>query len=134
MLMNIGFNEAQLQEEFHCFIFHDVDFLPEDDGNPYTCPQEGKPRQMSFSIDYWDNYKYVVYCTRYTQCFCCYSIPQISLPDFVCFFIDRHLPAISEELLLFLQMISEKSMAFPILFGAGVAKMISYINVYGSIS
>ncbi|XP_032790423.2 beta-1,4-N-acetylgalactosaminyltransferase bre-4 [Daphnia magna] len=57
MLMNIGFNEAQLQEEFHCFIFHDVDFLPEDDGNPYTCPQEGKPRQMSFSIDYWDNYK-----------------------------------------------------------------------------
>jgi hypothetical protein len=25
--MNIGFNEAQLQETFQCFIFHDVDFL-----------------------------------------------------------------------------------------------------------
>ncbi|KAI9559313.1 hypothetical protein GHT06_016102 [Daphnia sinensis] len=57
MLMNIGFNEAQLQEEFQCFIFHDVDLLPEDDGNPYTCPEEGKPRQMSFSIDNWNNYK-----------------------------------------------------------------------------
>ncbi|XP_059352980.1 beta-1,4-N-acetylgalactosaminyltransferase bre-4-like [Daphnia carinata] len=55
MLMNIGFNEAQLKENFQCFIFHDVDFLPEDDSNPYTCPQAGKPRQMSFSIDYWDN-------------------------------------------------------------------------------
>ncbi len=57
MLMNIGFKEAQLLETHQCFIFHDVDFLPEDDGNPYTCPEDGKPRQMSFSIDYWDNYR-----------------------------------------------------------------------------
>ena len=58
MLMNIGFNEGQLlKENYQCFIFHDVDTLPEDDSNPYTCPEDGKPRQMSFSIDYWNNYK-----------------------------------------------------------------------------
>jgi hypothetical protein len=59
MLMNIGFKEAQLlQENFQCFIFHDVDLLPEYDGNPYTCPEDGKPRQMAFSVDSW-NYKSV---------------------------------------------------------------------------
>ena len=60
MLMNIGFNEAQLlQEHFQCFIFHDVDLLPEYDGNPYTCPEDGKPRQMAFSINSW-NYMSVI--------------------------------------------------------------------------
>ncbi|KAI9559237.1 hypothetical protein GHT06_016026 [Daphnia sinensis] len=57
MLRNIGFKEAQLLERFQCFIFHDVDFLPEDDRNPYTCPEDGKPRQMAYSIDYWDDYR-----------------------------------------------------------------------------
>jgi hypothetical protein len=58
MLMNIGFKEAQQQQEkFQCFIFHDVDLLPEHDGNPYTCPEDGKPRLMSYSIDFWNNYK-----------------------------------------------------------------------------
>jgi hypothetical protein len=60
MLMNIGFKEAQLlQENFQCFIFHDVDLLPEFDGNPYTCPENGKPRQMAFFVDSW-NYKLVI--------------------------------------------------------------------------
>ena len=50
--MNIGFNEAQLYEDkYHCFILHDVDMLPEDDGNPYTCPEEGSVRHMAFCID-----------------------------------------------------------------------------------
>ncbi|KAK4010376.1 hypothetical protein OUZ56_019522 [Daphnia magna] len=58
MLMNIGFKEARLlPDKYECFIFHDVDLLPEDDRNPYTCPESGKPRQMAFSIDYWDNYR-----------------------------------------------------------------------------
>jgi hypothetical protein len=49
--MNIGFKEAQLlQENFQCFIFHDVDLLPEYDGNPYTCPEDGKPRQRLFPL------------------------------------------------------------------------------------
>ncbi len=58
--MNIGFKEAQLlQENFQCFIFHDVDLLPEYEGNPYICPEDGKPRQMAFSLDSW-NYKWVI--------------------------------------------------------------------------
>ena len=58
MLMNIGFKEVQqLGEQFPCVILHDVDMLPEDDGNPYTCAEEGKPRQMAFCLDYWKNYK-----------------------------------------------------------------------------
>jgi hypothetical protein len=58
MLMNIGFTEAQLlQEKYQCLILHDVDMLPEHDGNPYTCPEDGKPRQMAYAIDYWDNYR-----------------------------------------------------------------------------
>ncbi|XP_046451322.1 beta-1,4-N-acetylgalactosaminyltransferase bre-4-like [Daphnia pulex] len=54
LLMNIGFKETQLREKFQCFIFHDVDLLPEDDRNLYTCPEEGNPRQMAFSIDIYD--------------------------------------------------------------------------------
>jgi hypothetical protein len=52
--MNIGFKETQLQEIYQCFIFHDVDLLPENDGNLYSCPEEGKPRQMAFAIDVYD--------------------------------------------------------------------------------
>ncbi|XP_057380629.1 beta-1,4-galactosyltransferase 4-like [Daphnia carinata] len=54
MLLNIGFKEAMKQGSFQCFIFHDVDLLPEDDRNPYTCPKNGKPRQMAYSIDIYD--------------------------------------------------------------------------------
>jgi hypothetical protein len=54
MLMNIGFKETQLLETYQCFIFHDVDLLPENDGNLYSCPDEGKPRQMAFSINIYE--------------------------------------------------------------------------------
>ena len=55
MLMNIGFKEALLQYEyFQCFIFHDVDLLPENDGNSYSCPEDGKPRHMTFKVDIFD--------------------------------------------------------------------------------
>lgn len=36
-LMNIGFKEALEADEFDCFIFHDVDMIPEDDLNYYGC-------------------------------------------------------------------------------------------------
>lgn len=49
MLMNVGAAEALKQHEFQCFIFHDVDLLPEDDRNLYTCPV--MPRHMSVAID-----------------------------------------------------------------------------------
>ena len=49
MLMNIGAAEALRQDSFQCFIFHDVDLLPEDDRNIYSCPEQ--PRHMSVAID-----------------------------------------------------------------------------------
>lgn len=48
MLMNIGFVEAQKLHKYDCFIFHDVDLLPEDDRNLYTCPEQ--PRHMSVAV------------------------------------------------------------------------------------
>ncbi|XP_014484777.1 PREDICTED: beta-1,4-N-acetylgalactosaminyltransferase bre-4-like [Dinoponera quadriceps] len=49
MLMNVGYVEALKERIFDCFIFHDVDLLPEDDRNLYTCPEQ--PRHMSVAVD-----------------------------------------------------------------------------------
>ncbi|KAL8574227.1 hypothetical protein ACOMHN_038819 [Nucella lapillus] len=49
MLFNIGFKEALKMDNFTCFIFHDVDLLPEDDRNFYTCSEQ--PRHMSVAVD-----------------------------------------------------------------------------------
>ncbi|KAK8742505.1 hypothetical protein OTU49_001921 [Cherax quadricarinatus] len=49
MLMNVGALEALKQYQYDCFIFHDVDLIPEDDRNLYTCPEQ--PRHMSIAID-----------------------------------------------------------------------------------
>ncbi|XP_014252790.1 beta-1,4-N-acetylgalactosaminyltransferase bre-4-like [Cimex lectularius] len=54
MLLNVGFVEALGLREFDCFIFHDVDLLPEDDRNLYTCPDQ--PRHMSVAVDVF-NYR-----------------------------------------------------------------------------
>ena len=43
-LFNIGFIEAQKHYSFDCFIFHDVDLIPEDLRNVYTCGDQ--PRHM----------------------------------------------------------------------------------------
>ena len=55
MLMNIGAAEALRQDAYQCFVFHDVDLLPEDDRNIYSCPEQ--PRHMSVAIDVF-KYKY----------------------------------------------------------------------------
>jgi len=49
MLFNVGFMEASKRGEFDCFIFHDVDLIPENDYNLYNCPQQ--PRHMSVAVD-----------------------------------------------------------------------------------
>ncbi|CAH2043344.1 unnamed protein product, partial [Iphiclides podalirius] len=50
-LMNVGFAESQKQKAggWQCFIFHDIDLLPLDQRNLYSCPRQ--PRHMSASID-----------------------------------------------------------------------------------
>lgn len=48
-LMNVGFAEASKLYDWQCFIFHDVDLLPEDDRNLYSCPNQ--PRHMSVAVD-----------------------------------------------------------------------------------
>ncbi|KAF2359748.1 Galactosyltransferase N-terminal [Trinorchestia longiramus] len=49
MLLNIGALESMKLYTYQCFIFHDIDLLPEDDRNLYSCPQQ--PRHMSVAID-----------------------------------------------------------------------------------
>ncbi|KAG6463640.1 beta-1,4-N-acetylgalactosaminyltransferase bre-4 [Manduca sexta] len=50
-LMNVGFVESQRLEPggWQCFVFHDIDLLPLDTRNLYSCPRQ--PRHMSASID-----------------------------------------------------------------------------------
>jgi hypothetical protein len=48
-LMNIGFLESRKQYDYQCFIFHDVDLIPEDDRNLYTCSEQ--PRHMAVAIN-----------------------------------------------------------------------------------
>ncbi|KAK2149942.1 hypothetical protein LSH36_430g03086 [Paralvinella palmiformis] len=49
ILMNIGFVEALKYDNYNCFVFSDVDLLPENDRNIYGCP--ALPRHLSVSID-----------------------------------------------------------------------------------
>ena len=37
VLMNVGVAKALEDHDFDCFIFHDVDFVPEDDRHMYRC-------------------------------------------------------------------------------------------------
>lgn len=49
LLMNIGFAEAVIENKnWQCFVFHDVDLLPEDERNIYSCPET--PRHMSSAV------------------------------------------------------------------------------------
>eukprot|EP00096_Caligus_rogercresseyi_P001154 TRINITY_DN1180_c0_g1_i1.p1 TRINITY_DN1180_c0_g1~~TRINITY_DN1180_c0_g1_i1.p1 ORF type:complete len:386 (-),score=117.25 TRINITY_DN1180_c0_g1_i1:655-1812(-) len=49
MLFNVGAAEALKAYDFQCFVFHDIDLLPEDDRNLYNCPLH--PRHMSVAIN-----------------------------------------------------------------------------------
>lgn len=50
ILMNAAFKEAQKVDNFDCFVFHDVDLLPQDDRNTYNCKKE-TPLHLSALID-----------------------------------------------------------------------------------
>lgn len=49
MLMNVGVNEALKFGHFDCFIFHDVDLIPEHDRNIYLCDYD--TRHLASAID-----------------------------------------------------------------------------------
>ena len=49
MLLNTGFNQALLVNNYQCFVFSDVDHLLKDDRNIYGCPKQ--PRHLSVIID-----------------------------------------------------------------------------------
>ncbi|KAI6171161.1 Beta-1,4-N-acetylgalactosaminyltransferase bre-4 [Aphelenchoides bicaudatus] len=51
-LMNIGFAEANKLYKWDCYVFHDVDLLPENDKNIYSCPEQ--PRHLSVAVDTLD--------------------------------------------------------------------------------
>ena len=57
MLLNVGFVEALKLYNYDCFIFHDVDHIPENDRNYYGCT--GMPRHFTEQLDIHD-YKYVI--------------------------------------------------------------------------
>ena len=45
-----AFLEAlKIEPDINCFIFHDVDLVPEDDRNMYTCSDN--PKHLSEAID-----------------------------------------------------------------------------------
>ncbi|KAM5281840.1 beta-1,4-galactosyltransferase 4 [Ctenodactylus gundi] len=41
-LLNVGYIEALKEENWDCFVFHDVDLVPENDFNLYTCEDQPK--------------------------------------------------------------------------------------------
>ena len=53
LLLNIGYLEALWDEQFDCFIFHDVDMLPEIKENRYECDYNF-PKQMAISISIYN--------------------------------------------------------------------------------
>lgn len=48
-LLNVGFREALKFFPYDCFVFHDVDLLPEDDRNTYDC--SSSPQHLCVALD-----------------------------------------------------------------------------------
>ncbi|XP_075541740.1 beta-1,4-N-acetylgalactosaminyltransferase bre-4-like [Dermacentor variabilis] len=48
-LLNVGYVESTALYDYQCFVFHDVDMVPLDDKNVYTCPEQ--PRHMSVNVN-----------------------------------------------------------------------------------
>lgn len=49
ILFNIGYQEALKFDDYTCFVFHDVDLIPEDYRNDYGC--SSSPRHLSVAVD-----------------------------------------------------------------------------------
>lgn len=57
LLMNIGYLESlkMTKDKWECFMFHDVDLIPEDERNIYSCPTT--PRHVFIYISNWLYFK-----------------------------------------------------------------------------
>jgi beta-1,4-galactosyltransferase 1 len=54
LLINIGYKEALKDyPDWNCFVFHDVDLLPESDENLYECHSQF-PRQYAITISIYN--------------------------------------------------------------------------------
>lgn len=51
--MNSGFIEAARTDKYDCFIFHDVDLLPEDERTLYTCDKHGV-KHLAYALAQWN--------------------------------------------------------------------------------
>ena len=49
MIFNIGYTEVQKLHQWDCYVFHDVDLLPENDHNMYNCSEQ--PLHMAVALD-----------------------------------------------------------------------------------
>ena len=61
-LYNVGVLQSLQLDAFNCFVFHDVDLLPEHDGNIYYCDQH--VRHLSSAVDEM-RYQYVAWKLYY---------------------------------------------------------------------
>ena len=59
--MNVGVAVTQKLGNFSCFIFHDVDILPEDDRAVYNCPEK-EALHLAVAVSRW---KYRLAYERY---------------------------------------------------------------------
>ena len=51
-LLNVGVAETKQFGNFSCFVFHDVDILPEDDRAVYGCPEE-EALHLAVAVSRW---------------------------------------------------------------------------------
>ncbi|XP_034313784.2 beta-1,4-galactosyltransferase 4 [Magallana gigas] len=60
-LFNVGYKEALRDSDYDCFVLHDVDLLPENDHNIYTCPVD-QPKHLAVASEKWQyNLPYTSY-------------------------------------------------------------------------
>ncbi|KAH9374039.1 hypothetical protein HPB48_005308 [Haemaphysalis longicornis] len=77
-LLNIGFEIPKKEYDYDCFVFHDVDLIPNYDKNIYACREN--PYHLSICLDA-QRYKYA-YDTSLLPFFCCLfeKFKRIRLP------------------------------------------------------
>ena len=134
MLFNIGYKEALKIRDFNCFVFHDVDLIPEDDRNYYGCAP--RPRHLSVAVDTF-RYKYVVFRDACCWTLCrenenCLKLLELHYSLVPFNLSDCHMHRSLEVLGRFEKNISRKLTVFRTNFGAGVVR--TMICTRGSIN